>query len=307
MIRFRLFQLFVAASLLVIPVLSQAKAVPPGGDLPNQNTPPPEILIPFKVSRTSPSSGATNVPLPILIATFSRPVNPATVNNDTFKIRCNNEPVITHVEMTDEKTAKLSAAFFPLNASCQAKIVGKSKFILNTGDAYSKIVRDIYNNPLNSSYSWAFSTRPRNECQLEGCSDFYSGVTALEDTNFTKLVFPTGVGESITCVGVPKQYYQDNLKRLLLTCNPTLEIGTPWKNVMTSGGDWTEGAKGCPNPAGPEALGEYFFIASGPSCEETFKDEKSGTFDCQNSVVICFTTFHLNKWAAACDQNSCGN
>ena len=102
-------------------------------------------LTPPTVSSTVPANGATAVPVGnALSATFSKPINPLTINNATFTLRQGGAAVagvVTYAGVTATFTPTSNlAANLPFTAT------------LTTG------VQDLSGNPLAANYVWSFTT-----------------------------------------------------------------------------------------------------------------------------------------------------
>jgi len=126
----------------------------------------------FQVVSTLPAKNSFDYHNSYVTAIFSKPVDAASINGNTFKVKCDGKSITNaNVQALDPNASNNKAAmfwantFFPKNAQCVATVT--------TG------VKSAQNESLAANYEWTFSTEPRDECQLEGCKDFYDQILAL--------------------------------------------------------------------------------------------------------------------------------
>lgn len=106
-------------------------------------------VLPPTVTSVTPAAGASGVPLNIgvILAAFSKPLDPSTLSSDTFSLACPvGAPILGTLSYV---TVGNVAAFaptsaLPANQTCTA--------ILSTG------LRDVAGAPLREAFSWTFST-----------------------------------------------------------------------------------------------------------------------------------------------------
>ena len=100
------------------------------------------------VSHTAPPSGATNVSIfSALTATFSKPVNPATVTAATFTLKDNANNSVTGNMTTNGVTVT-----FVFSSGTPLKLGTSYTATLTTG------IKDLADNALQTNFSWTFTT-----------------------------------------------------------------------------------------------------------------------------------------------------
>jgi len=97
------------------------------------------------VTGTNPANGQSNVPLDrILSATFSKNMNPSTINNLSFQLRTGDESVLGTVSYSG-----VTATFHPVGNLLPNTVY--DAVILNT-------VRDLAGNSMLANFAWSFTT-----------------------------------------------------------------------------------------------------------------------------------------------------
>ena len=131
-------------------------------------TAPPDTVSPTVTAR-SPAPGSTAAPPTTAVtATFSEPINPATVTSNTVVLRNASNVVVASTLVYDapSRTATLTpSAPLDVSATYTASVAGG-----NTGT----VVRDLAGNPLAATVSWSFTTglgcvSPANAVVAENC------------------------------------------------------------------------------------------------------------------------------------------
>jgi hypothetical protein len=122
---------------------------------------------PPTVTSTTPASGATGVsPGTTVTATFSEPLDPATVNTSTFELRDSVNALVAATVSYNANTATLTPTS-PLPGSATYTATVK-------GGAADPRVKDVAGNPLAANVTWSFTTAVSVTCP---CSAWNSSTT----------------------------------------------------------------------------------------------------------------------------------
>lgn len=117
-----------------------------------QGTEPPQIdNTPPSVISTSPVNKATNVPLqPIIVITFSEPMQAPSLSTSTFKLKDNfNNIIPSKVTLSRTGQKVKTAAVIPLSPLLPSKLYSMT---ITTG------VKDVAGNGMTAPLKWIFST-----------------------------------------------------------------------------------------------------------------------------------------------------
>ncbi|MBH8555795.1 DUF4082 domain-containing protein [Nostocaceae cyanobacterium CENA357] len=108
---------------------------------------------PPTVTANTPASGATNVnTVTSLTATFSEPIDPATINSSTFELRNAGSTLISATVTYDE--ASLTATLTPSSPLASSTTYNATV----KGGATDPRVKDLAGNALAANFTWSFTT-----------------------------------------------------------------------------------------------------------------------------------------------------